>query len=315
MTEASISRQRDDASRSIRKDAATKALYGLTVLLLAWAPFPFASNRPWSWSLLAVMAAVLVAYWGLTVLFIRRPSIYLPKGFLWIALAFGLAWGWAWFQIWGYIPEAFAHQIWSESAAVLSSDSQGRISVNPYATMTSIMRLTTYAFIFWLTMQLTVASHYASRALKAFVIICTSYAIYGLAVQFSGSNLVLWYPKPAYTDVVAGLKYTSELETLALAIPDPEGSSMGKVGRIDHVVLRVFNTVGGSAGPDTSNLDPLQFADEPPVMGAAVVVHSKDKKFGVEGGFRRGQSLIVRQDEPLPFNLLSINVLGSMGQR
>jgi hypothetical protein len=119
----------------------------------------------------------------------------------------------------------------------------------------------------------------------------------------------------SYTDVVAGLKYTSEIETLNLDPPDAEGSSTGKVARIDHIVLRLFESIGGEIGPDVDNLDPLVFRDSSDPMDAGTPYFTGDKKIAYRGPFQRAKNIIIRQDQPLPFNLLSLNILSSTGQR
>ncbi len=118
----------------------------------------------------------------------------------------------------------------------------------------------------------------------------------------------------SYTDVLAGLAYTSELETVRLELPDPEGSSTGKVARIDHVVLRAYNTIGGEIGPDISNMDQIQWSSVPPTMDTAPTGFTGDKKIAFRGPFQREKVMVIRQTQPLPFNLLSINVMGSTGQ-
>ena len=40
-----------------------RALFGLFVGLLAWAPIPLGSNRPWSWALLEITIFALCAAW------------------------------------------------------------------------------------------------------------------------------------------------------------------------------------------------------------------------------------------------------------
>lgn len=118
-----------------------------------------------------------------------------------------------------------------------------------------------------------------------------------------------------YTDVVAGLKYTSEIETLNMNPPDAEGSSTGKVARIDHIVLSLFESIGGEIGPDVDNLDPLVFRDGSDPMDAGTPYFTGDKKIAYRGPFQRAKSIIIRQDQPLPFNVLSLNILSSTGQR
>jgi hypothetical protein len=119
----------------------------------------------------------------------------------------------------------------------------------------------------------------------------------------------------SYSDVVAGLGYTSEIESLNFDPPDPEGSSMGKVARVDHVTLRLYQTVGGELGPDASHLDPIITRTAQDPMDESTPAATEDKKVSFEGGFKREKGLLVRQDRPLPFNLLSINIHMSTGQR
>ena len=119
----------------------------------------------------------------------------------------------------------------------------------------------------------------------------------------------------AYSDVVAGLGYTSEIESLNLDPPDPEGSSMGKVARIDHLTLRLYQSVGGKYGADSSLMFDLITRLPGDPMDESTPAFTGDKKVAFEGGFKREKGFLVRQDRPLPFNVLSINIHMSTGQR
>ncbi len=118
-----------------------------------------------------------------------------------------------------------------------------------------------------------------------------------------------------YTDVVAGLGYVSELETLDLEFPDPEGSSTGKVARSDHLVLRLYNSLGGKVGPDTDHLDNIEYRDFGDVMDAAPPVFSGDRKISYAGPYQRQKRVVLRQDQPLPLNVLSLVWLGKAAAR
>ncbi len=118
-----------------------------------------------------------------------------------------------------------------------------------------------------------------------------------------------------YTDVLVGLGYVSELETLDLEFPDPEGSSMGKIARIDHLVLRLYNSLGGKIGPDTAHLTPIQYRDFGDAMDAAPPVFSGDRKISYDGPYQRQKRIVFRQDQPLPLNILSVNVMAKTASR
>jgi len=119
----------------------------------------------------------------------------------------------------------------------------------------------------------------------------------------------------SYTDVVAGLSYTSRLKTLPLEVADPEGGSMGKVARIDHLVLRLYNSFGGTVGPDATNQDPLIFRSGDDEMDEQVPTFTGDKKVSFAGPFRRRKEVVIEHSDPTAFNVLAINVFLSSGQR
>ena len=118
-----------------------------------------------------------------------------------------------------------------------------------------------------------------------------------------------------YTDILVGLGYVSEIETLKLEPPDPEGGAMGKVARIDHIVLRLFQSLGGDIGPDEDHLDPLVYRDASDPMDTPPPTFTGDKKISFEGGFQREKVILVRQSQPLPLNILAMNVMMSTGAR
>jgi len=119
----------------------------------------------------------------------------------------------------------------------------------------------------------------------------------------------------AYSDVVVGLGYVSEMETLSLDVPDPEGSSMGKMARIDHLSLRFYESLGGEIGSSVDALDPIVFRSSGDAMDTAVPPFTGDLKIPFRGGFVREKVIVVRQSQPLPMNLLAINALMSTGAR
>ncbi len=137
-------------------------------------------------------------------------------------------------------------------------------------------------------------------------------AVHPDAVVSSGSITL----NAEYTDVVAGLGYVSEIESLRLEPPDPEGKAMGKVARVDHIVLRLFESIGGEMGvPDAVTFDPIIDRGPTNGMGQSVPAFTGDKKIAFAGPFQREKKILIRQSQPLPFNLLSMNILVSTGPR
>ena len=77
--------------------------------------------------------------------------------------------------------------------------------------------------------------------------------------------------------------------------------------------MRLHRTNTGKYGRDENNLDPIQFRDASDLMDNPVPLFSGDKKLGVELGNDREGHFFFRQDTALPFNILSMTVLGEGG--
>lgn len=180
----------------------TRLFWGL-VALVAFAPLPLGSNRPLWWSVLAVWAgALFVAY-----AFLRwqsQTSEHVPaRKVLAIVVPFLLAIIWAFIQIFPWMPASIAHPLWQETSAFLGGATVSTISINPYETATGIMRLLTYAAIFWMALQIGRDSTLAKRGLMAIVVISLAYGAYGVIVHLGGWERVLWFHKWAYEGYLA----------------------------------------------------------------------------------------------------------------
>ncbi len=173
-------------------------VFWLLVGVVVLSPLPFASNRPWAWSLLGVVVALLLLAWSLDVL-MSRPSRLIAPSRIWpIALLFGLPVLWAVIQSLTFTPASWHHPAWARAQVVLGPELQGSISIDREATLTAVMRLLSYGGVFWLALQYCCHSRNARHLLYAIAVFGLGYALYGLAIQFSGANLVLWFEKWAY---------------------------------------------------------------------------------------------------------------------
>ncbi|MBT3398905.1 MAG: hypothetical protein HN420_02835, partial [Rhodospirillaceae bacterium] len=178
------------------------AFFGLLAILVL-APLPFGSNRLWAWSFLSIVIGLLTLLWTYGV--VRMPgSIRIPvRRHLPATIMFGLAIIWFLIQASGLTPAAWDHPIWAEAAAALGREKTfGAISLDPNASFDGAMRLLAYGAVFWLALHFGRSRRLARRILWAIVISGSVYSLYGLAVQFSGSNTILWFDKWAYGDVV-----------------------------------------------------------------------------------------------------------------
>lgn len=168
------------------------------LLLLAWAPLPFASNRPWSWSLLSLAVGVLLVLWAIA--FARRPHLLRLswRRMLVPAAPFGLALAWAFLQTTAMPPAAWHDPLWGQAGTALGHPLAGAISSDPAGSAGGAMRLMAYAGIFWLATQYGRDPRYARRIVRCVVLAGIGYAAYGLAVFASGNRTILWFGRWAY---------------------------------------------------------------------------------------------------------------------
>lgn len=179
-------------------------LFWLLTLVVCLAPLPFGGNQPWAWSALALATAVLGLLWGAAALADRRLVTLerrrtLPYGgaFLLLALWYAL-------QASGLTPLDWHHEAWAEAAAALETPLGGSLSLTPDRTLTTLMRLATYAGTFWLALHLLRSRRRARQFLWALSLAGAAYAAYGLVSHLGGSNLVLWMEKFSYRESVTG---------------------------------------------------------------------------------------------------------------
>jgi O-antigen ligase len=178
--------------------SANTVVFRLLLAVVLLAPLPLGSNRPWAWSLLAVLIGALLAAWAVLVL-AGRGRASMPLGRMTaVAVPFGLVLAWAFVQASGAVPASWWHPLWGDAAAALGRPPSGAISVNPELTRTAILRLASYGGIFWLAAQLGRERSRAREALVAVAMAGVAYATYGLIVHFAGWERILWLEKWAY---------------------------------------------------------------------------------------------------------------------
>ena len=117
-------------------------------------------------------------------------------------MPFTFAMLWAVFQTVPFSLPELHHPLWRSASEALGTPYRGSISLDPAASAESLVRIGTWAGIFWLALQFGRERQRAHGALIAVAGATAVYALYGLAVQFSGTNTILWFDKTAYHDVV-----------------------------------------------------------------------------------------------------------------
>lgn len=200
MTEPTAGPRPSNASRKFERVA-----FWLMIAILAWAPFALGSNRAWSWSLLSLLVGLCWLIWAASQwdkpqeqwrLF-KRIGVPMVLGFI------ALTWGWI--QTISWVPSDWIHPIWPLAADALDAAMSGAISLDPWRTITALMKFITYGAMFWLVYAMTSRAREAQIFLTALIFIGTFYASNALLLGFLGMRqFEIFYSGPAVGSTVAG---------------------------------------------------------------------------------------------------------------
>lgn len=152
----------------------------LLMLVVVLSPLPLGSNRDWSWSLCAVLVALTTLLWAVTRGW--RPGEFSRIVHPAVALLFFTACIWIVIQTTGLVPAAWKHPVWQMGSEMLGKDLQGSITVSAGDGWIALMRLLSYALVFFLSFQLA-SDRSRARAMMGWVVTAgTIYAVFALAV-------------------------------------------------------------------------------------------------------------------------------------
>lgn len=119
----------------------------------------------------------------------------------------------------------------------------------------------------------------------------------------TGGSVTLHSPASV---VHIGLGYPSYLQTNRIEAGAGDGTAQGKTKRINKVVVRFLDTLGGFAGPDENNLDEIQFRSGSVPMDQAPPLFSGDKLIEWPDGYNFDGYVMVKQEQPLPMTVAAI---------
>jgi hypothetical protein len=184
---------RDLVSTRVLQRAETALFWGL-LISIALVSLPLPDAHRWTPSLGAVAIGLSAFAYALCVIF-AGSRIEVPMRRLWApGVLIALPILWALVQTFPIAQSALAHPIWTSSNEVLHRDSAGRISVDPYANGTALMRLLLYVATFYLAVQLCRSSERAFVALAGIVVIGTAHALFRPLFELAGelSGAAAW---------------------------------------------------------------------------------------------------------------------------
>jgi|TARA_Y100000310_G_scaffold250498_1_gene256728 hypothetical protein len=111
---------------------------------------------------------------------------------------------------------------------------------------------------------------------------------------------------PEVSIAQVGLGYTSTVKTLRPEAGSEDGTAQGKTKRVFEVILRFVSTLGAKVGPNTTDLDEIQFRSGSDPTDSSPPLFTGDKDIRYRAGWRSEGQLVVQQSQPLPMHLTAI---------
>ncbi len=265
-----------DAAVASKVWRAESVLFWILLVTLAAMPLPFGSARPWAWSLVAMLIGLSLFGYALCLVFAGcRLAVPLRRLRLPLLLVAAPIF-WAFVQMTPIGQSDLAHPIWFSAGEVLARPISGRISVDPDATGTAVMRFFLYIGIFFLAVQLCRNSERAFRALNGIVAIGAAYALYGLFAYVVTPETLLWLPTTSYQSDLSssfvnldayatftGLGLIAAVALLAKLVHRPAVSS----GSRQAMTVNLLRIVGAKARAPAAAIVVL--------AGAVLLTHSR----------------------------------------
>ena len=106
--------------------------------------------------------------------------------------------------------------------------------------------------------------------------------------------------------VHVGLPYTSKLVTLNIEAGSQDGTAQSKTKRIHELTVRLYRSLGMSAGPEGSTLDIVPFRDSSDSMDVATSLFTGDKRLPYPKGYETSVNVEIQQTDPLPQTVLAL---------
>lgn len=103
-----------------------------------------------------------------------------------------------------------------------------------------------------------------------------------------------------------GLPCPCRLQTLRLNAGAQAGTSQGKTKRINELVVRLQDTLGGKVGPTESDLEELEFRSSADAMDAAPDFYTGDKRLDWRGGYEKEGYVWYVNEQPFPATIVAL---------
>jgi O-antigen ligase len=164
------------------------------VVLLS--PLPLGANRPWSWSLLSLLVGLLSILWSLRV-FKGGDKVKLAlkplKSLADIILVFIGVLCWGVYQAIFPATASQFHPLWTLTNTILNTEITPLISLTPADSITTLMRMLSYALVFFLSFYYCQTREKAKSVFLALMSAGFVYSLYGLFIYFGKYGMTSWF--------------------------------------------------------------------------------------------------------------------------
>lgn len=110
----------------------------------------------------------------------------------------------------------------------------------------------------------------------------------------------------ASSKVQVGLGYNSDGQRCRDDAGAADGTAQGKTRRINHITMRMIDTLGLKVGRSFNNLSPVVFREVLSHMTTAVSLFTGDQQIDWEGDYDFDGTICWRQDQPTPGTIAAI---------
>lgn len=107
--------------------------------------------------------------------------------------------------------------------------------------------------------------------------------------------------------VLAGLAYTSILETMPIVFSGQSGDAMARIKNIRKVTFDFYETLGTEYGVDADNLRQINLQTTETPMGDQIPLFTGPKPVTFQHGYKRQSTVYIQQDKPLPVIVRAIS--------
>jgi O-antigen ligase len=171
------------------------------LLVLAWAPFPYGSNRPWAELALGFGFGAILLLWSAVALTGIVAVVPQLRRLLWPGLCVAVALGWAGVQaidlafikqLTGIDLLSLAHPIWQMAQTTLGEKMGAYVSVDPELTRQSIFAGALSVAAFLIAFELARDRERAAILVVGVIVIALLYAAVGMAGYYTQFDYQSW---------------------------------------------------------------------------------------------------------------------------